>query len=285
MANEAMKWALEQPLKAHEGKAVLMVLAFRADQAGYCYPGQTTLAEETGQSERTVRNHLAKLEQLGLIRRASRHRDNGSRTSDAYWLVGWRAEASPQSQPATVAGGEGQPAESAGDQPATNVSQPATIAGQPATVAALERSEERSEEREGRVRAREASPEPPAAFPEPPPDPTPEQRAEELMRSGRNVAFEVHRVRAKLRRLSADFASAHEAKLANWVHHSDAELERLWEASHPRHWQGTEREGKRRSWNFLDLLSGEILPRTASPTSVTAAAIRADLVRRGVLSA
>lgn len=270
MSCQAVRWALEQPLKASDGKFVLVALAEHADERGYCFPGQATLADATGQAERTVRAHLVKLEALGLIRREARHRDNGSRTSDGYHLIGWKAQAAPATPPANPAASTyRQPAKSA-SQPANNVGQPADFAGQPAEDAALEPSVEPPEEPSGgSARTRASSPPPPEVG------------------NPRRPARTAEQVQAALMRLCADFARQYGDQAENWTHHSDAQLGALWEASHPRHWQGGERAGKRRSWNFLDLLNGEILPPSparASPERASSS-LRAELTARGLLPA
>lgn len=66
-------------------KFVLVAVGQHADEVGYCYPSQDRLALMTDQAVRTVRAHLATLEQLGFIKRAPR-RIAGHRTSDAIWL-------------------------------------------------------------------------------------------------------------------------------------------------------------------------------------------------------
>lgn len=86
MANEYITWAYQQVVTPSAAKFVLVTLADTANGDGYSYPGQKTLAARTGQSERSVREHLAMLEAEGYIRRSQRRRQDGSRTSDAYNL-------------------------------------------------------------------------------------------------------------------------------------------------------------------------------------------------------
>lgn len=67
-------------------KAVLTYLATRCNDYGLCFAGQPRIAEETEASERSVRRYLDVLVENGLITRIRRHRENGSRRSEAYFL-------------------------------------------------------------------------------------------------------------------------------------------------------------------------------------------------------
>jgi hypothetical protein len=104
---EALAWAARQKTGGPGPKAVLLSLAKRVDEDWSCYPGQDTLAEETEQSVRTVRDQLKRLEEAGLIRRETRGRSGGGRTSDRYFLQ-------VMSKPADPAGKGGKPADPAG---------------------------------------------------------------------------------------------------------------------------------------------------------------------------
>lgn len=103
---DALAWASRQTTGGPGPKVVLLSLAKRADESWSCYPGQDTLAEETEQSVRTVRDQLKKLEEQGLIRRESRGKPGGGRTSDRYFLL-------VEGKPADPAG-KGKPADPAG---------------------------------------------------------------------------------------------------------------------------------------------------------------------------
>jgi hypothetical protein len=102
----AQSWAYEQRLgrwrdlgdgkKGWKGdpgaKSVLAAVATFADEEGYAYCGQDTLAEMTEMSERSVREHLHNLEHAyGKIRREHRRkgpgRNRGEFTSDGIWLL------------------------------------------------------------------------------------------------------------------------------------------------------------------------------------------------------
>lgn len=86
MAHRATSWAWELKLPGTR-KLVLLALADMADEFNSCYPGQERLAEMTSVAVITVRRALSELERDGLIVRARRARQDGTRTSDRYRLV------------------------------------------------------------------------------------------------------------------------------------------------------------------------------------------------------
>lgn len=55
-------------------------------KTGLCCPSLKKLAEECEMSRSSVTRHLSDLEEIGLIRRVQRSRDNGSQTSTQYFL-------------------------------------------------------------------------------------------------------------------------------------------------------------------------------------------------------
>ncbi|MCA3451948.1 MAG: helix-turn-helix domain-containing protein [Rhodobacter sp.] len=88
MSFDAMKWALGFAATDMSEKAILLVLAGHADEFGYCWPSQATVARQACGSVRKVRSVIVELSARGLIVRMARQRDNGSRQSDAILLVG-----------------------------------------------------------------------------------------------------------------------------------------------------------------------------------------------------
>lgn len=86
MSHWASTWAYEQEIQPSGKKFVLVALANFADEDGFCYPSQETLAVMTGQTARSVRSHLASLEEDGIIQRKHRRGKTGQRTSDGYTL-------------------------------------------------------------------------------------------------------------------------------------------------------------------------------------------------------
>lgn len=87
MSHAATTWAYSQTVNTSSAKFVLVALANFADEQGYCYPKQATLAKMTAQGISTVRRALLKLEEAGFIRRAQRWTKKGNRRADCYWLV------------------------------------------------------------------------------------------------------------------------------------------------------------------------------------------------------
>ena len=86
MSFAAQKWALTLTVGSSTAKAVLLALAYYADEDGCCWPSQETVAKDTEFTSRAVRSAIAKLEDLGLIRCEKRHRKDGSRASDTITL-------------------------------------------------------------------------------------------------------------------------------------------------------------------------------------------------------
>lgn len=81
-----MTWAFEQDLPP-DLKIVLLALADYANGDGVCFPGQQSLAKKCSIAERTLRDKLTRLEELGLVARRRRQDSDGYRTSDEYRLL------------------------------------------------------------------------------------------------------------------------------------------------------------------------------------------------------
>ena len=69
---------------SHRARAVYMYLKDHVDSEGRCRSGIRTIAAELGLSRSTVKRALHDLEQHGYLKKASRHRPNGSSTSNLY---------------------------------------------------------------------------------------------------------------------------------------------------------------------------------------------------------
>lgn len=105
MSVAASAWAWRQMglFRRPEPKLVLLALADHADPWGECYPSRRRLGAMCGGiSPRAVSRHVATFEELGLLERVERHRENGSRTSTLYRLKVSRGGAT------SVKGGEGE---------------------------------------------------------------------------------------------------------------------------------------------------------------------------------
>lgn len=81
-----MAWAVKQKVGNATGKAILLMLANYADEAGRCFPSQETLATECECSKRSVLDWLQKFEDLGILKRDRRHGSGGYRRSDILTL-------------------------------------------------------------------------------------------------------------------------------------------------------------------------------------------------------
>ncbi len=77
-------------------RALLMVLADRANDSGECWPSITTLAKECGFCRSTVKSSLRALKDAKLIDWKQRRDTSGDLTSNVYSLtLGGRAGADP----------------------------------------------------------------------------------------------------------------------------------------------------------------------------------------------
>ena len=85
MSVEAMAWAFQVPLKPCP-KSVLVALANRADQDGYCWPGLEDLEFRTGWNRRSIQRAVKELEASGLLMVTPRFTSIGVQTSNLYRL-------------------------------------------------------------------------------------------------------------------------------------------------------------------------------------------------------
>jgi helix-turn-helix protein len=86
MSHAATKWAFSfVGIKCH-AKMVLLHLADHHNPDYGCFPSQKTLAEKCGMTERSVRDQIKYLCEIGLIVRSKRFNSWGVRTSDDYAL-------------------------------------------------------------------------------------------------------------------------------------------------------------------------------------------------------
>jgi Helix-turn-helix domain len=67
MSFAAITWARKLPINNATTKAVLFVLAIRADDDNQCWPGIDTIAKESGAKSRIVTQTLRDLETARLI--------------------------------------------------------------------------------------------------------------------------------------------------------------------------------------------------------------------------
>ena len=67
-------------------RAVYMYLRDRADSDRKCRPGIKTIASDLNFSRSTVKRALTDLERHGYLQKVPRYRDNGSSTSNLYFI-------------------------------------------------------------------------------------------------------------------------------------------------------------------------------------------------------
>jgi hypothetical protein len=86
MSIDASRWAWTQQITPSQ-KIVLLSLADRADEEGYCYPSVKRLELDCSMTRRTIQRNLSELEALKLIERKSRFTGSGQ-TSNDFFLIG-----------------------------------------------------------------------------------------------------------------------------------------------------------------------------------------------------
>lgn len=67
-------------------KTVYMYLKDRSNQDGVCWPGIKTIAKDTSLSISTVKRAIEDLIRCGFLAKKSRYRENGSHTSNHYFI-------------------------------------------------------------------------------------------------------------------------------------------------------------------------------------------------------
>ena len=86
MSWTASRWASQQAAGSPVAKLLLYALADLADEGGRCWPTQRALCDRTELGRRAVIDHLARLEEAGLITR-ERRSDAMGRAADLYTLL------------------------------------------------------------------------------------------------------------------------------------------------------------------------------------------------------
>lgn len=71
----------------HRAKLVYIYLHDRMDSEKKAWPGLGTIAKDLSLSRSTVKRAVKDLEQAGLIRKEPHYRENGSATSNRYYLL------------------------------------------------------------------------------------------------------------------------------------------------------------------------------------------------------
>lgn len=71
----------------HRAKLVYIYLHDRMDSEKKAWPGLNTIAKDLSVSRSTVKRAVKDLEKTGLIRKEPHFRENGSATSNRYYLI------------------------------------------------------------------------------------------------------------------------------------------------------------------------------------------------------
>ena len=71
----------------HRAKLVYLYLYDRMDKEKKAWPGIKTIARELSLSRSTVKRAIKDLEKASLIRKEPHYRENGSATSNRYYLL------------------------------------------------------------------------------------------------------------------------------------------------------------------------------------------------------
>lgn len=71
----------------NRAKLVYIYLYDHRDVVGKCWPSIKRIAKELSISEKTARRAIKDLEKAGLIRKEYAYRENGSFTSNRYYLL------------------------------------------------------------------------------------------------------------------------------------------------------------------------------------------------------
>lgn len=69
------------------GQSIFMWLNAHADDRGLCYPSINRIAGLCRKSKNTVKNRIRKLEELGLVKKFIRKKDNGENKSNLYQII------------------------------------------------------------------------------------------------------------------------------------------------------------------------------------------------------
>lgn len=89
MSIKFMNWAFELEGLTPFKKVIILALSDNANDCGECWPSIALLIKKTGiKSKTTIRNNINEMCDKGLMKKVSRNRDNGSKTSNKYILSG-----------------------------------------------------------------------------------------------------------------------------------------------------------------------------------------------------
>lgn len=84
VSNEAITWALSQPVKHSSAKFVLVVMANHADAVMKCWPSVSAICAQTAQDRKTVLENIRRLREAGFIE------DTGARKGSTGQVIVYR---------------------------------------------------------------------------------------------------------------------------------------------------------------------------------------------------
>lgn len=87
MSVQAISWAFAQDVSPASHKLVLIALANRSDEEGFCYPSYRWLSGQTSQSESTCKRAVENLIEQGFITKSERYRDDGTQDRNLYQVL------------------------------------------------------------------------------------------------------------------------------------------------------------------------------------------------------
>lgn len=77
----------ELELKPRDFTVYCCLLRHSDNENGFCFPSRRVIAKECGIDRKTVDSAIESLSTLGLVRKVCRHRENGTRTSNLYYVT------------------------------------------------------------------------------------------------------------------------------------------------------------------------------------------------------
>lgn len=77
----------ELELKPRDFTVYCCLLRHRNNENSSCFPSRKLIAKECSIDRKTVDSAIANLVTLGLVKKVCRHRENGTRTSNLYYVA------------------------------------------------------------------------------------------------------------------------------------------------------------------------------------------------------
>ena len=74
-------------LKPRDFAVYCCLLRHSDSKDGSCFPSRRVIAKECGMDRKTVDSAIENLSSLGLVKKVQRHREDGTRTSNLYYVV------------------------------------------------------------------------------------------------------------------------------------------------------------------------------------------------------